>query len=425
MEILRAVRRGHFADRAFERVAGGLGEADRRLAQELAYGVLRLRGRLDHVLGSLVRGGTDRLEPDVLDALRLGSYQLLELERVPAYAAVSDAVELAKRAAGPGAAALANAVLRRLSEATYAAFEFPQLGREPLDHLATWGSHPRWLLERWLARWPPDEVARLVQHDNSRPAVYLSVVSERDNAVRRLSAAGLAAEPVAWSATSLRVGGADLARALERVEAVVQDPGAAAVVDYMAHEPGVPLVDFCAAPGGKAALIAARGGEVWAFDVSRQRLARLVETRARLGLSRLRLAVADAREPPVSRIGAALLDVPCSGTGTLGRHPDARWRLAPGELEQLAQVQRRMLDAVADRIVPGGQLIYATCSLEPEENEEQIERFLATREDYDWDPPPPGAVAADLLDDAGALRVEPQRHGVDGSYAARLRRRSL
>ncbi len=424
LDILRAVREGAFADHAFEQVADSLREPDRRLAQELAYGVLRLRGRLDYVLDRLVRGGKRSLEPDILDALRLGAYQLLELDRVPAYAAVSDAVEAAKAAGGKKAGALANAVLRRLSRESYGGAAFPPPDREPAAYLASWGSHPRWLIGRWLERWTPADVGRLVEYNNRRPAVYLSVLGDRDGAVERLRAAGLQAEPVALSGTSVRVESASLRRALELVPAVVQDPGAAAVVDFAAPAPGSRVADLCAAPGGKAALLAGRGHEVWALEVSRVRMTKLAENRDRLALSRLHLALANAARPPIRSTDMVLIDAPCTGTGTLARNPDLRWRLRATDLPALVEVQRRLLAVGADLVEVGGYLVYATCSLEPEENEAQVTDFLARRRDFVPDPPPASAVSAELVGPDGDLRVVPQQHGVDGAYAARLQRRS-
>ena len=420
--MLGAVRRGAFADRAFERVAPALDPADRRLAQEVAYGTLRLRGRLDFVLDELVKGGVQRLESEVLDILRLAAYQLLELDRLPAYAVVSDAVEASKLVKGGGAASLTNAVLRRLSRESYSAFGFPSPAEDPQGYLSTWGSHPVWLLERWLSCESLEDVRGLVEYNNRRPAVHLSVAADRDRALERLREAGVEARPAAWGASSVWVEPSDVRKALDVVDAVIQDPAAAAVVDFMALDPGSDVVDLCAAPGGKAALLAARGHEVWAFDVAAGRLARLLENRDRLGLDRLHVARGDATRPPVARARTVLIDVPCSGTGTLARHPDSRWRLQPDDLAKLVELQRRVVDAAADIVLPGGLLVYATCSLEPEENQEQVEAFLTRRSDFKLEPPPTSALAADLTAPDGTLRVLPQRHGMDGAYAARLRR---
>ncbi len=396
--------------------------ADRRLAQEIAYGTLRLRARLDFVLGKLVKGGVGRLDSEVLDVLRLAAYQLLELDRLPAYAVVSDGVEAAKREKGQGAASLTNAVLRRLSRESYSAFDFPSPKEDPRGYLSTWGSHPDWLLERWLSHESSEDVRELVEYNNRRPSVYLSVVADRDGILQRLRAADVEAKRASWVGSSVWVDPSDLQRSLDVVDAVIQDPAAAAVVDFMALDPGSDVVDLCAAPGGKAALLAARGHEVWAFDVSAGRLARLRENRERLGLDRLHVACGDATRPAVASARTVLIDVPCSGTGTLARHPDSRWRLLPDDLAKLVELQRRVVDAAADIVLPGGLLVYATCSLEPEENQEQVEAFLARRSDYRLEPPPSSTVDAGLMASDGTLRVLPQRHALDGAYAARLRR---
>ncbi len=422
--MLRAVREGAFADHAFERVAGTLSEPDRRLAQELAYGVLRLRGRLDYVIDRLVRGGKRSLEPEVLDILRLGVYQLLELDRVPAYAAVSDAVEAAKVAGGKGAASLTNAVLRRLSRESYGSTGFPDPDRDPAGFLAAWGSHPRWMIDRWLERWPTAQVRGLVDYNNRRPLVYLSVLSDRDGAVERLRAAGLEAQPSGLVGTSILVDSAVVQRALELVPAVVQDPSAAAVVDYASPVPGSRIADLCAAPGGKAALLAGRGHEVWALEASRVRMAKLVANRDRLALARLHPALADSKRPPLKSADLVLIDAPCSGTGTLARNPDLRWRLRAADLRALVEVQRRLLESGAELVAVGGHLVYATCSLEPEENEGQVMEFLGRRRDFAPDPPAESVVPAELLGREGELRLVPHHHEADGAYAARLRRRS-
>lgn len=422
LEVLSAVGRGAFIDRAFDRVLDGLEEADRRLVQELSYGVTRLRARLDFILDALVRGGLEGLEPVVRDILRLGAYQLLELDRIPDYAAVSEAVEAARRYAGEGAAGLTNAVLRRLAREGLISVRFPVPEEEPERYLATWGSHPRWLVSRWLGRWTYEEVERLVEHNNRRPRVYLSLLESPEPAVGRLRAAGLEVERTVWD-RSVRIDSGEIERALEMVRAVVQDPAAAGVVQYSAFPPDEEIVDYCSAPGGKAALLVSASHTVTALEVSRKRVVRLAELRDRLGLKNLSVAVADGSHPPLRRAAGILVDAPCTGTGTLQRHPDARWRLSAGDLEDLARLQTRLLDAAAAILEPGGYLVYATCSLESEENERQVEGFLDRTPDFERAPPTRDAVPAAFLTMRGEYLTLPQRDGIDGAYAARLRRR--
>ncbi len=421
--MLRAVRSGAFADRALARWSRRLDPSDRRLARELAYGVLRLRGRLDFVLEGRVRGGLGRVEPDVLDVLRLGLYQLLELDRVPAYAAVDEAVEAARIAAGPGAGALVNAVLRSVAREGWDGALFPDRERDPVGYLSTWGSHPRWLVERWVACWGADEAERLVEANNRTPPVCLtSLEGGAEDCLRRLAECGVSARPAPLARDSVEIDAVDLESALRAVPCVVQDPAAALVVEYADPEEDEVVADLCAAPGGKALKLAASGRTVVACDRSRSRLRRLAENLARAPALRVSRVCAAAAAPSLRPVDAVLLDVPCTGTGTFRRHPDARWRIGPADLAALAEAQRRWLGAAAGVVRPGGLLVYATCSLEAEENEDQVSEFLEERREYCLEAPPRD-LPEGVITGRGELSVLPQHFGTDGAFAARLRRR--
>jgi 16S rRNA (cytosine967-C5)-methyltransferase len=201
----------------------------------------------------------------------------------------------------------------------------------------------------------------------------------------------------------------------------VQDPGATLVTRYAAIEPGSTVADLCAAPGGKALELSRDAGTVIAADRSFQRLTRMVVNTRRVEARNVYALAADAREPAIAPVDAVLIDVPCTGTGTFRRHPDARWRLKVSDLAVMGATQRSIIRAAATVVRPGGLLIYSTCSLEPEENDAQVESFLAEHPDWVLEPPPDGAVPPAVLD-AGRLRVLPQRHSTDGAFAARLRR---
>jgi len=421
LEVLRAVRRGDLADRALVPALAELPVRERPLAQELVYGVLRWRGRLDHALARHASRPLNQVDPDVLDALRLGAYQLLELGGIPAYAAVSESVELVKRAE-PRAAGFANAVLQSLQRGA-TSLTFPSLATDPRAHLTSWGSHPDWLVERWLERFGTDETAALVAANNTRPELYLRLLSA--DGEQRLEAAGIAAEshPLARAVVRLRASG-DLGAALAAVPAVVQDPAAALVVQYADCPPGALVADLCAAPGGKALGLAVAARYTVAADLSLGRMRRIRQNLARtraLGTSAdVGLVVADGRRPAVRSADVVLLDAPCTGTGTFRRHPDGRWRVQPRDLVALAALQRELLAAAHQVVAPGGWLVYSTCSLEPEENEAQMEWFLAAHPEYIT--APTEAVPAEVRD-GDWLRVLPQRHGIDGAFAARLVRR--
>jgi 16S rRNA (cytosine967-C5)-methyltransferase len=423
-ELCADLRRGEMLDLALDARAAGLDARDRRWLQELVYGMLRRRAALDALLVPRVTGGLARLDPDVVDLLRLGADQLLHMRSVPAYAAIAQTVELVKQRHGMGASRLANAVLRRLDRERGApAGAAPA---DPVEALALEHSHPRWLVARWVARWGAEETGRLLAANNAEPPIVLrpfGVVREQLEAM--LDGAGLATRENALVPGSLEITAGPVLTetgAYRQGLFFVQDPGATLVTEYAALPAGAKVADLCAAPGGKALELARTARTVLACDRSTARLPRLAQNIARVDARNVFPVLADARHPPVRDADAVLLDAPCSGTGTFRRHPDARWRLKPSDLAVMGALQRALLRAAAGAVRPGGLLVYSTCSLEPEENDAQVESFLADqRGAFTLEPPPEGAVPAGTLD-AGRLRVLPQRHGVDGAFAARLRR---
>jgi 16S rRNA (cytosine967-C5)-methyltransferase len=418
--VLSQVARGRRLDLALDEGVRRLPPQDRRWVHELVYGVTRLRGRLDFLLDVHVEGGLARLSQPVTDVLRSGAYQLLYMGSVPAYAAVSQAVEQARSQPGRGSGSLVNAVLRRVSEQGESPEIFPRLEADPAGFLSTWGSHPRWLIDRWLARWPTADVLKLVELDNRPPPlVVVPLELTPPEAVQVLAGSGVDAREAGRGSGAVEVtGGAVPSAVLDRISAVVQDAGAALVGVYADVPAGARAADLCAAPGGKTLALTRRASYVLAADRSLARL-RLVQENLQRTKRRAGLVIARAEEPPIESIEFVLLDVPCTGTGTLRRHPDARWRLTREDVGKLARVQARMLDAAAGLVPIGGVLVYSTCTLEPEENEEQVEAFLARHERFEV--APTEALEPSLLE-RGRLQVLPQRTGFDGAFAARLRR---
>jgi 16S rRNA (cytosine967-C5)-methyltransferase len=423
-EVCADLRAGELLDPSFERRVEPLDARDRRWAQELLYGMLRRRAWLDAILDARVRGGLARLDADVVDLLRLGAYQLLRMRSVPAYAAIAQTVEMAKRRHGLGASKLVNAVLRRVDrEREDLAIGAPS---DPIDALALAHSHPRWLVARWVARWGADETERLLVANNAEAPVIIrpfGVVREQLEAA--LEAAGVHVEEVSLVPDSIRIStpvSLTELGAFRQGLFFVQDPASTLVTEYAAIPEGAIVADLCAAPGGKSLELARTASAVFSADRSLARLQRVRANIQRLDARNIQLLTADARHPAVRSADVVLLDVPCTGTGTFRRHPDARWRLRISDLAVMSALQGSLLRAAADTVVPGGLLIYSTCSLEPEENDAQVERFLADQ-GGGWmlEPPPEGAVPAAVMD-AGRLRVLPHRHGSDGAFAARLRK---
>ena len=422
-EVLADLRAGELLDPSFELRAAPLDARDRRWAQELVYGMLRRRAMLDALLSDRVRGGLVRLDPDLTDLLRLGAYQLLHMRSVPAYAAIAQTVELSKERHGLGASKLANAVLRRLDrEREMLDATVPT---DPVDALALRHSHPRWLVARWVGRWGAEETERLLEANNVEAPLVVrpyNIVREQLEATLESVGVEIVDAPLARDSLAIKspVSLTELG-AYRQGLFFVQDPAATLVAQYAAFPAGAEVADLCAAPGGKALELARTASFVVASDRSLQRIQRTQTNARRVDARNVLMMVSDARTPAIRPVDAVLLDVPCTGTGTFRRHPDARWRLKVSDIAVLAATQRSILRAAADVVKPGGLLVYATCTLEPEENDAQIEAFLRENPEWMLEPPPEGTVPAPVLD-AGRLRVFPQRHGIDGAFAARLRR---
>ena len=406
------MERGARLDLAWESTAPTLAPRDRGWVQELVFGVIRLRGRLDYLLGLHLHRGIESLPDPLLQLLRIGAYQLLYMDSVPAHAAVFETVNQARRMGGGKGAGMVNAVLRGLADRGGEPDRFPSFDSDPIGHLTSWGSHPRWLVERWVERFGGETASTMIEAGNRIPRLFFAPVGiAADEARTRLLAAGVEVEPGPHGTLALSAG-SDLSAALLAAPGVIQDPAAAAVVEFVAARPGEWLADLCAAPGGKGIVLGGRGVRVVAGDASFRRLRRMRESLLRLGLP-VRIAVARGEMPPLAPVDRVLVDAPCSGTGTLARHPDARWRLTPEDPVALARIQERILEGAAGIVRKGGVLIYATCTMEFEENEERIEGFLQRHPEF----------ALDVGGDGEAiLRILPGSIGTDGAFAARMRK---
>jgi 16S rRNA (cytosine967-C5)-methyltransferase len=305
---------------------------------------------------------------------------------------------------------------------------------DPLEHLAIAHSHPRWLVERWQRRFG-DDVRRLLAADNeAAPTVLRARPGDRDGLITRLTAAGVACEPGRFAPDAVRVQAASDPHALPGWSDgafSVQEEASQLVTWLLDPEPGMRVLDACAAPGGKSAHAAERmrdEGTIVAGDRRRQGAATIARNARRLGLHAILPIVLDARTADAT-LGRAsfdriLVDAPCSGLGTLRAHPEIRWRRTPDDLGRFAATQRRILDAVTRRLRPGGVIVYSTCTLTDEENVEVVEAWLAAhpqlRRERAETVLPPAARA--LVDETGALQTLPHRDGLDGFFAVRVRR---
>jgi 16S rRNA (cytosine967-C5)-methyltransferase len=359
------------------------------------------------------------------------AYQIVFLERVPAWAAVDDAVSLARPRAKPGAPEFVNAVLRAFARRR-APERRPLLPADPVDALAVRCSFPTWLAARWVARYGADEAERLMLAMNTRPPLTVRVNlarTTRELARTRLrQEERLEAQPTRYAPEGLVVehGTPPGAWAAFRSGDVVpQDEASMLVSRLLEPRPGEAVADVCAAPGTKTTHIAtlmADSGRVIAIDPHRGRLALVAEAAARLGLHAIETHAGEVEALAPGLVGSCdrvLVDAPCSNLGVLRRNPEVKWRRAPEDLARAQARQRRILAAAAVMVRPGGRLVYATCSLEPEENDEVVREFLAAHPGFGVDRPPETPIA---LDAAGVLRCLPHRHGTDGFTAIRVRR---
>jgi 16S rRNA (cytosine967-C5)-methyltransferase len=389
---------------------------ERAFLHELVLGTLRHRGAIDHALTAVSDRPLLRLDPAVLHALRLGAHQILHL-RVPARAAVSEAVDLVRTSA-PRAAGFVNALLRRVAREGPPAPPDPE--RDPLGWLTSAGSLPRWLAERWLAELGPAAAVSRARAFLETPPVVFRLNPRLKDALLQAEAAGLEPRPLVVPGAFEARGG----RATELAERGViylQDQ-ASQLVAHLAARPGL-VLDACAAPGGKSTLLADVGGvdtRVVAAEASPRRLRTLATLSRRWGATSVTPVGADGLHPPFrAAFGAVLLDAPCSGLGTLGRHPDIRWRALPEDLPRHQQLQGDLLDSLSTLVAPGGRFVYATCSVEPEENGGVIEPFLERHPEFRPGAAPPWAGP---FRDGDRLRTKPERDRADAFFAAVLER---
>ncbi len=424
VEALRAVlERGRLAAPLAGELGRGLAAPDQDLLRELILGVLRWKSALDDEIAGVSRIPLAKLAPNLREILEVALYQLRHLDRIPPYAAVSEAVDLARASGGEGAARLVNGILRGV-------LLLPAPG-DPLEpaKLARHYSHPAFLVERWLARFGPARTRAILEADNSAPRLDLLVNPRRAGRVElraALAAEGIATEPSPFAPLCLTVLSGNPLRspAFVRGGFSIQDAGSQ-VLPLLLPEGGL-LVDLAAAPGGKSLSAIAHGRALRsaAIDVSWTRLGRVAENARRLGIPEVRPVAGDvgALPLPEGRFERVLLDAPCSGTGTLRKNPEIRYRVTPAAIERLARGQAEALTSAARLLGPGGFLLYSTCSLEDEENEAVVARVLEADPDLERASiePPPGL---EKLVEGDRLRLFPDA-STDGFTAHLLRRRA-
>lgn len=406
-----------------------LDRRDRALVTELVQGTVRMLRTADWALEPFSNRDLSSLDPEVLWILRLSAYQLLFTD-VPDYAAVDSGATLARSHSGAGAVAYVNAVLRALA-AEKGSLTWPDPERDPAGYLEIRYSHPRWLAEVWLRELGYEKAESVCVADNSaRPVSVRCNLSRapRDALAKSILSGGGSAVLSEMVPEGLLLKGTGPVTGLEEFERgllSVQDQGAILVGHAVAPEPGMSVLDVCAAPGGKANHLAElmhNEGTVLALDVNASRLALVDESAARLGNRIVATRVADATRASESisdGFDRVLVDAPCSGLGTLSSKPDVRWRKSEADLAELARLQAAILTEAAKMVAPGGLMVYSTCTISKAENEGVVERFL--QGDRGFEPAGPGALER-VAGGADFIQLFPDTHGCDGTFIARLRR---
>ncbi|MGJ3253735.1 MAG: 16S rRNA (cytosine(967)-C(5))-methyltransferase [Elainellaceae cyanobacterium] len=443
---LRRIRQGSFADQALDQVLHpvSLKSADRRLTTELVYGTIRRQRTLDTIISHLTTKKTDQQPPDLQIILRLGLYQLIWLNHVPPSAAVNTAVELAKRYQLGKLSGVVNGVLRQYSrrvrvdyisnenKSSHLARIFSDLELNlPQDaelQLGVLHSFPDWIIDVWLEQLSVDETKMLCEWFNRPPTIDLRInalVTSIQYVETAMQNAGIETRGIAHLPSGLRLmdrpGNIQQLPGFQDGWWMIQDASAQLVGYLLDPHPGDLVVDACAAPGGKTTHIAeimGDRGEVWGCDRNPSRLKKLIENVKRLKLTSIRVLAHDSRhlQKFIGQADRVLVDVPCSGLGTLHRHADARWRQTPDTVRELTQLQTDLLEQASTWIKPGGKLVYSTCTLHPAENEAIIRSFLSQHPGWQIFQPAPTNPAAAFVESEGWIKVWPHRHWMDGFF---------
>ena len=412
-------------------------DRDRALTVDIVTGTLRWMRSLDHLVSHFARRPIARLDADVLTVLRLSVYQLLHLDRVPASAVVDDAVDLTRGARKQSATGFVNAVLRSILRSRG---RLPLPARPPdptnrgaaIEYLGVTHSHPVWLVERWLERHGFDAVERWVQFNNAPASLTLRANRLRISRERLrdlLVHDGIETTPTSHAPDGLVVTEGNPLRAPLDGTFFVQDEASQLVTLAVGARPGERILDLCASPGGKTTAMAADmedSGILIASDVRTRRVALLRDTVTASGATHVHIiqAAPEGALPFSQPFDRVLVDAPCSGLGTVRRDPDIRWRRLEGDLATLARDQLRLLHRAAEAVRPGGRLVYATCSSEPDENEHVVDRFVREQTEFEVVSLRGQSDVLDpLLDDRGMLRTLPFAHGLEAFFAAALVRR--
>lgn len=406
-----------------------MNELDRSLMAEIVTGVIRWRNRLDWILTGFFHGNFTKAETNIRNTLRVAAYQIMFLDRVPHSAAVNEAVEFIKRIRGQKVADLVNAVLRNIVR-NVENLRYPDPNEDKIQHLSVVESHPYWLVKRWVDRFGIDEAKQLLSANNQRPDLTIRVNRLKMDFNYFLNI--LEQHQIQFSRSQYLdfyvrvkhmtdISSSDL---FKQGFFGVQDESAGLPVLLLDPKPGDRVLDLCAAPGGKTTFIGElmkNIGEIIAVDRYENRL-NLVKTACqRHGVANAHFLAADSATLQTTPAEKVLVDAPCSGLGVLCKKPDTKWKREPQDLDNLVRIQRDILENAVTLVKPGGILVYSTCTTEPEENIGLVREFLSKHPEFTVEPAQQ-FVKAELVHPDGYVETFPHKHGMDGSFAIRLKK---
>ncbi|MEW6506662.1 MAG: 16S rRNA (cytosine(967)-C(5))-methyltransferase RsmB [Bacteroidota bacterium] len=401
---------------------------DKALLFEIVHGVMRWMGRIDWILNGFYKGQFSKVVPNIKNALRVALYQILFLDKVPDYAAVNEAVEFVKKLQGQKYADIANGVLRNIIRSKES-IRYPNPVEDLINYLSAYYSHPLWMVKRWLNRFGKEETEKLLIANNDKPTLTLRInnlVTNKEEFKNLLNSVGLKYSDSKAHNQFIRMNSLSNITDWEYFAKgyfSVQDESTCFPVLLLDPKPGMRILDLCAAPGGKTGFIAdlmQNKGEIVALDRFESRLKVLSKNLDRLKVTNVQAVTIDSLEfTDMIGFDRVLVDAPCSGLGTLTKKPDLKWKKDLGDIRKIINIQQDLIKKGASLLKPGGLLVYSTCTIEPEENEEQISRFLSEHPEFKL-VDASLSIQENFISSDGFVKTFPHIHGFDGSFAAKL-----
>jgi len=407
-----------------------LNSKDKALLFEIVHGVIRWLGRIDWILNGFYKGQFSKCIPNVKNSMRVALYQILFLDRVPDHAAVYESVEFVKKLQGEKSANLTNAVLRNIIR-NRKGIRYPNKEEDEVSYLSAYYSHPTWMVKRWIARFGSEATEKLLIANNQKPSHTIRVNKLKtnvDNLKSLLKSVDLGFKEGNFNKEYLQLSSLTNITNWEYFQKgffSIQDESTGFSCKVLDPKPGMKILDLCAAPGGKTAFLAdmmENKGEIVALDKFESRLEVFKKNISRLGITNVRSIVADSLEFNENNFDGILVDAPCSGLGTLTKKPDIKWKKDFGDIRKINKVQLALLNKAGQLVKNGGTIVYSTCTTEPEENINIVEKFLESNENFEFVKLDNQCVP-DVLDENGCVQTLPHKHKIDGAFVAKLIRK--